>query len=96
MKQAPVEVTVNAYSGDGADAYEDPSNWNSVYGNMTRRFLNQIEVPPGKGIVLDAGCGTGLLAAAKQKGTREAHRHDGQRSESRGAQESRLRHGWIR
>jgi len=58
--KSPVAVTVEGYSKQGAKAYEDPQNWNSVYGNMTKLFVNTIEVPFGEGLVLDIGCGTGF------------------------------------
>ena len=54
-----VNTTVEAYSVNGAAGYEDPQNWNSVYGNVTQDFLENIKIAGGEGLVLDVGCGTG-------------------------------------
>lgn len=55
------ESTVKAYSRDGSSAYEDPMNKNFLYGEITTRFLDQIEFSDKVKTVLDIGCGTGFV-----------------------------------
>jgi len=53
--------TVDSYSSRGALAYEDPMNKNFLYGDITVRFIEQIQFHPGERRILDIGCGTGFI-----------------------------------
>ncbi len=52
--------TIRSYSERGAGAYEDPMNKNFLYGDITVRFLKQVQFGPDDKVVLDLGCGTGF------------------------------------
>ncbi|HUU26531.1 MAG TPA: class I SAM-dependent methyltransferase [archaeon] len=54
------ETTVSSYSLNCANVYDDPSNINFVYGQLTTEFLKEIIFKPEDKTVLDIGCGTGL------------------------------------
>ena len=55
------QSTVQSYSESGAKAYEDPMNKEFLYGELTRRFLKQVEFQPNDKVILDIGCGTGFV-----------------------------------
>lgn len=52
--------TIRSYSERGAQAYEDPMNKNFLYGDITVRFLKQVQFRAQDKVVLDLGCGTGF------------------------------------
>ncbi len=54
------KATVKSYSERGANVYDDPMNMNFLYGDITLKFLKQIEFKTGDNVVLDMGCGTGF------------------------------------
>ena len=51
-------TTVSSYSRRGSREYEDPLNKNFLYGELTKRFIHQIEFQAHEQRVLDIGCGT--------------------------------------
>ena len=53
--------TVRSYSTRGSKAYEDPMNKNFLYGDITVRFIHQINFLDTDKIILDIGCGTGFV-----------------------------------
>lgn len=53
--------TVVSYSNRGSKAYEDPMNKNFLYGDITVRFIEQVEFAPTEKVILDIGCGTGFV-----------------------------------
>ncbi|MDP6786671.1 MAG: class I SAM-dependent methyltransferase [Rhodospirillales bacterium] len=55
------QSTVQSYSERGSKAYEDPMNKEFLYGEITRRFLHQVEFQPNDKVILDIGCGTGFV-----------------------------------
>ncbi len=55
------KTTVSSYSRRGSREYEDPLNKNFLYGELTKRFIHQIEFQAHEQRVLDIGCGTGFI-----------------------------------
>lgn len=55
------EQTVSSYSKFGSGVYDDPMNRQFLYGDITCKFLEQVEISPKDKVLLDIGCGTGLV-----------------------------------
>ncbi|MDA1089369.1 MAG: class I SAM-dependent methyltransferase [Proteobacteria bacterium] len=61
MTKSVNESTVSSYSERGSEAYEDPMNKNFLYGDITVKFIRQIEFAATDHTILDMGCGTGFV-----------------------------------
>ena len=56
----PDQTAILAYSDRGSAAYEDPENLSSLYGAVTREFLESISFRNDDRFIADIGCGTGF------------------------------------
>jgi ubiquinone/menaquinone biosynthesis C-methylase UbiE len=60
IKKTSNETTVTSYSKSNSKEYEDPMNKNFLYGVITTKFLQKIELRDTDKFILDIGCGTGF------------------------------------
>ena len=55
------EITILNYSNRNSTVYDNPTNKNFVYGQITSDFVNKIKLKKNDSIIADIGCGTGFV-----------------------------------